>query len=110
MSPNTELKTEVKIYRSPYSSTFVKASTYLYTVVLRLYLSANPSSGRSRKRNIYAAGRGDRGGGRGGRFNVRGRGRGSGGIGGLGRGGHLQGGCGGGSVANENGIGISDVT
>ena len=69
MSPNTELKTEVNIFRSSHSSTFFKASTYLSTVVARLYPSSNPSSGRFRKRIIYAAGREDRGGRRGGRFN-----------------------------------------
>ena len=54
MSPNAELKTEINICRSSHSSTFVKASTYLSTVVERLYPSANPSSGRLRKRSIYA--------------------------------------------------------
>ena len=82
ISPNTELKTEVNICRSSHLSTFVKAFTYLSTVVARLYSSVNPSSGRFRKSSIYAAGRGDRGGGRGGRFNGRGRGRGRGGRGG----------------------------
>ena len=33
-------------------SSFVKASTYLYTVAERLYPSANPSLGRFRKRSI----------------------------------------------------------
>ena len=33
ISPNIELKTEVSICRSSHSSTFVKASTYLSTVV-----------------------------------------------------------------------------
>ena len=37
MSPNTELKTEVNSCRSSHLSIFVKASTYLYTVVARLY-------------------------------------------------------------------------
>ena len=55
MSPNAELKTEINICRSSHSSTFVKVSTYLSTVVSRLYLSANPSSGRFIKRSIYAS-------------------------------------------------------
>ena len=46
MSPNTELNTGVKIFRSSHSSTFVKASNYLFTVVARLYPSANLSSSR----------------------------------------------------------------
>ena len=79
ISPNTELNTEVNICRSSHSSTFFKVSTYLSTVVARLYPSANPSSGRFRKRSIYDAGRGNRGGGRGGCFNGRGCGRGRGG-------------------------------
>ena len=79
MSPNTELKTEVNICRSSHSSTFFEASTYLSTVVARLYPYANPSSGRFRKRSIYAAGRGDRDGRRGGCFNDIGCGRGRGG-------------------------------
>ena len=66
MSPNTDLKTEVNICRSSHSSTFVKESTYLSTVVSRLYPYTNPSLGLFRKRSIYSAGRGDRGGGRGG--------------------------------------------
>ena len=110
MSPNTELKTEFNICRSSHSSTFFKASTYLSTVVARLYPPSNPSSGRSRKRSIYDAGRGDLDGGICGRFNGRGRDRGCGGRCGRGRGGHVQGGCGGGSSAHENGIDISDVT
>ena len=76
MSPNTDLKTEVNFFSSSHSSIFVKASTYLYTVVARLYPSTNPSSGRFRKRSIYDAGHGDRDGGRGGSFNGRGCGRG----------------------------------
>ena len=59
---------------------------------------------------MYATGRGYRGSGRGGRFNVRGHGRGHGGRCGRGIGGRDQGGCGGGSVAHQNGIYISDVT
>ena len=78
MSPNTELKTEVNICRSSQSATFFKAPTYLSTVVERIYPSDNPSSGRFRKRSIYAAVCGDRDGGRGGSFNGRGRGRGRG--------------------------------
>ena len=66
MSPNIELKTEVNICRSSHSSTFVKESTYLSTVVSRLYPSSNPSSGRFRKRSICATGCGDCGSGRGG--------------------------------------------
>ena len=79
-------------------------------MVARLYPSSNPSSGRFRNFIIYAAGRGDRGGGRGGRLNGRGCGRGRVGIGGRGRGGNVQGGRGGSSSAHENGIYISDVT
>ena len=79
-------------------------------MVSRLYTSANPSSGRFRKCIIYAAVRGDRGGGRGGNFNFRGRGRGRGRIGGQGRGGKFQGVFGEGSAKDENGIDISDVT
>ena len=82
VSPNTDLNTEVNICRSSKSSKFFKASTYLSTVVTRLYPYANPSSGRFRKRSIYAAGHGDRGGGRGGRFNGRGLNRGRVGRGG----------------------------
>ena len=110
MSPNTELNTEVYICRSSHSSTFVKASTYLSTVVAILYPYANPSSGRFRKRSIYSDGRGDRGGGRGGRFNGIVCGRARGGRGGQGRGGYVRGGRGGGSGAHENLIEISDVT
>ena len=80
ISPNTELKTEVSICRSSHSSTCFKASTYLSTVVARLYPYSNPSSGRSIKHSIYAAGRGDRGYGICGHFN--GRGCGSGCVGG----------------------------
>ena len=56
MSPNAELKTEINICRSSHSSKFFKASTYLSSVVARLYPSANPSSCHFRKRNIYATG------------------------------------------------------
>ena len=110
MSPNTELKKEVNICRSSHSSTFFKASTYLSTVVARLYPYYNPSSGRFRKRSIYDADSGDRVDGRGRSFNGRGHGRRRGGRGGLGRGGHVQGGRGGDSIVHENGIDISDVT
>ena len=72
MSSNTDLKTEVNICRSSPLSKFFKPSTYLSTVVTILYPYANPSSGRFIKRIIYADGRGDRGGIRGGRFNGRG--------------------------------------
>ena len=77
MLPKKELNTEVNIFRKSYSSKFFKASTYLYKVVARLYLTANPSSRRFRKRSIYAAGREECDVGRGGCFNisVRGRGR-----------------------------------
>ena len=44
MSPNAELKIEVNICRSSHSSIFFKASTYLSTVVARLYPSANVKS------------------------------------------------------------------
>ena len=81
MSPSTDLKTEVNIFRSSQSSIFFKASTYLSTVVAKLYTSDNPSSGCFRKRIMYAAGRGDRGDGRGESFNLRGCVRGLGGRG-----------------------------
>ena len=45
MSPNTEVRTEVNICRSSHSSTFVKSSTYLSTVVAIIYPSANTSPG-----------------------------------------------------------------
>ena len=76
-----------------------------------IYRYANPSSGRFGKRSIYAAGSGYCGGGRGGRFNGRGLDRVHGGRCGQGVrgiGGHVEGGHGGGSGANE--IDISDVT
>ena len=107
MSPNTELKTEVNIFSSSHSPTFVKASTYLSTVVAILYPYSNLSSGRFRKRSIYAAGCGDRGGRRDGRFNDRILGRGNGGISGKGIGGNVQGDIGGRSGTHENGIDIS---
>ena len=110
MSPNKELKTEVNICRSSQLSKFFKASTYLSTVIARLYPSANPSSGCFRKRSIYAVVRGDRGRGRGGSFSGRCRGRGRGVIGGWVRRGHVQGARGWGSGAHENGIDISDFT
>ena len=109
-SPNTELNKEFNICRSPPSSTFFKSSSHLSTMVAILYSSANPSLGRFRKRSIYAACRGDRGEGRGGSFNVRSRGRRRGGRVGQFRGGHVRGGRGGVSGANDNGIDISDVT
>ena len=65
-----------------------------------LYSYANLSSGCFRKRSVYAAGCGDCGGGRGGRFNGRGRGRGNVVRDGRGRGGHVQGGRGGGRGAH----------
>ena len=110
MSPNTELKTEVNICKSSHSSTFFKASTYLSSVLVRIYPSANPSLGRFRKRSIYATVRGDRGIRRCGRFNGSVCGRGCGGKYGKFRGGHVQGCHGGVSGAYENGIDISDVT
>ena len=85
ISPDTELKTEVNICRSSHSLTFFKSSTYLSTVIARLYLYAKPSSGRFKKRSIYDDGHGDCGDGRGESFNGRGRGRGHGEIGGRGR-------------------------
>ena len=85
MSPNTEFKKEVNICRSSHCYKFVKLSTYIYTVVLRLNPSSNPSSGRFRKCSIYATGYGYRGGGIGGSLNGRVCGRGLEGIGGLGR-------------------------
>ena len=79
-------------------------------MIARLYPSDNPSSGRFRKRSLYAASRGYRGSRRGVSFNGRGIGRGSGGRGGRGRVKHAQGGRIGGSDAHENVIDISDVT
>ena len=70
-------------------------------MVARLYPSANLSSGSFRKHVVYADDRGDRGSGIGGRYNGRVRGRVRGGRGGRGIGGHIQGGCGGGSSAHE---------
>ena len=58
-SPNTELKIEFKICRSSHSYTFVKATTYLSTVVVRLYRSNNLFSGRFRKLIIYDTDQGD---------------------------------------------------
>ena len=110
MSPNIELKTEVNICSSSHLSTFVKSSTYLYTVVSIIYPYANPSSGRFRKRVLYATGCGDLGSRRGERFNGRGRSRGRGWRGGRGRGGHVWGGRGVSSSAYENGIDISYFT
>ena len=72
MSPNTEFKTEVNICRSPQSSTFVKESTYLSTVVAIIYPSTNPSSDRFRKGSIYAAGHRYHVSGRGGHFGEKG--------------------------------------
>ena len=54
MSPNTELNIEFNICSLSHSSTFVKVSTYIYTVVSRIHPSTNPSSGRFRKCGIYA--------------------------------------------------------
>ena len=71
MSPNTDLNTEVNICRSLDSSTFVKVSTYLSTMVERIYASTKPPPGCFRKRSTYAAGRGYRGSRRGGRFDGR---------------------------------------
>ena len=71
-SPNTELKTEANIFRSSHYFEFTKTPMYLYTAASRLYLSTNTSPGRSRKRGIYATGRGERGSGKGVNFNGRG--------------------------------------
>ena len=59
MSPITELMPEVNICRLSHSFTFVKASTYFYTVVVRLYISINPSSGGFINTSIYATFCGD---------------------------------------------------
>ena len=59
MSPITELMPEVNIFRLSHSFTFVKASTYFYTVVVRLYISINPSSGGFINTSIYATVCGD---------------------------------------------------
>ena len=83
ISPNTYLKIEVNICSSSHSSIFVKPSTYLSTVVVILYPSTNPSSGRFRKYGFYATGFYDLSSRSGGRFNVHGRGRGR--VGGGGR-------------------------
>ena len=79
-------------------------------MVTRIYPSTNPSSGRFRKRSIYAAGREYCGSGRGGSFNGRGCDRGLGERGVISRGGNVQRCHGGGSGAHGNGIDISDVT
>ena len=42
MSPNTELNTEFNIIRSSHSSTSIKASNYLYTVVFRTIFIYQP--------------------------------------------------------------------
>ena len=75
-----------------------------------LYPYTNPSSGRFRKRGIYATGRDDRIHGRGGRFNGLGCGKGCVGRGGQGRGGNGQECHELGSGAYENEIDISDFT
>lgn len=96
--PNAELKTEVSICRAQHATTFEDATTYLATVVSRIFPTGNPSSGRFRSRRSVNAIRGGRGGrGRGGRG--RGRGRGRGGRGGRGH-----------SPQSENGVDISDTT
>ena len=79
-------------------------------VVERLYPYTNPSSERFRKRGIYATDRGDRGSGRGGRFNWRGHGSGCVGRNEKVRVGNGRVDYGGGSGAYENGIDISNVT
>ena len=79
-------------------------------MVAGTYPSDKPSSGRFRKRIIYAAGCGDRGVRRGGRLDGIGYVRGRVGRGVGGRVGHVQVGCGGGSSAHENGIDISYFT
>ena len=75
MSPKSEFKIEIKIYRSPHLSTFVKAYMNMYTLVARLYLSTNPSSDRFIKSGIYSTGCGDLRSRRGGRLNGQGHGR-----------------------------------
>ena len=69
-SQNIDLKTEVNIRRSSQSSTFVKAYTYVSTVVVILYSSNNPLSGLFIKSVYYATGYGDRGSIKGRRFNA----------------------------------------
>ena len=110
MSPNPELKTEVNICRSLHSSSFFKSSTYLSTVVARLYPSENPSSGHFRKRSIYATFRGSHCRGIGRYFNGRGHGIRSGGIGIRGRLLHGIVSHGGDRGTYENGNDVSDVT
>ena len=79
-------------------------------VIEILYPYNNPSSGRFRKRGIYATDRGDRGSGRGGRLNGQGHGSGRVWRSGKVRVGHGRVDYGGVSGAYENGIDISNVT
>ena len=79
-------------------------------MVAGIYPSDNLSSGRFRKRIIYAAGCGDRGVRRGGRLDGIGYVRGRGGRGVGGRVGHVQVGCGGECSVHEKGIEISYFT
>ena len=73
ISPNTELKIEVNIFRSSHLSRFFRTPTYLSTVVARLYPYVNPSPGCFRNIIMYATGPGDRDRGRGENFDSRGR-------------------------------------
>ena len=114
ISPNTELNMEVIICRSSNSSILVKYSTYLSTVISRLYPPNTDTSARFRKHSIYATFQGDCGSVRGGHF----RGCGNGGRGSERRcrrvwGGHIgQCGCGGdsGSLKMELTYQMSPVT
>ena len=65
-------KTEVNICRSRHSAIFKTASTYLSTIISRIFPVTHPSSGiYGRRRQVNSAGRGGRVG-RGGRFGGRG--------------------------------------
>ena len=48
--PNKYLKTEVNICRSSHSASFKKASTYLSTVISRIFPENHPPSGKYGKR------------------------------------------------------------
>ena len=97
------LKIEVKICRSSHSANFGLDSTYLLTLISRLFPATHPSSGRYVQRlQVNSAGRVGRGGIYG-RFEGRGgRSRGGqGGCVGLGKGNRNQ---------SENGVDISNTT
>ena len=102
---------EVNIWRSYHSYSFVQASTYLSTVITRLYQPINPSSDRFRKTIIYTTFQGGCVSGRGGQFGGYGHVRGYVDRVRHGRGGHSsQVGHIGWNGTKKNGINISDVT